>query len=65
MEAGHKKAQKPKRINAFCTFCDALWQTFVIMTTYRFLQFDVFTDRAFCGNPLAVFPEAEGIPTTR
>jgi trans-2,3-dihydro-3-hydroxyanthranilate isomerase len=32
------------------------------MTDYRFLQLDVFTDRAFCGNPLAVFPEAEGIP---
>ena len=31
------------------------------MPDYRFLQFDVFTDRAFCGNPLAVFPEAEGI----
>jgi len=31
------------------------------MPTYRFLQFDVFTDRAFSGNPLAVFPEAEGI----
>ena len=31
------------------------------MANYRFLQFDVFTDRAFCGNPLAVFPEAEGI----
>lgn len=31
------------------------------MPTYRFLQFDVFTDRAFCGNPLAVFPEAEGL----
>jgi len=28
---------------------------------YRFLQLDVFTDRAFNGNPLAVFPEAEGI----
>jgi len=28
---------------------------------YRFVQLDVFTDRAFCGNPLAVFPEAEGI----
>ncbi|HMG72288.1 MAG TPA: PhzF family phenazine biosynthesis protein [Pyrinomonadaceae bacterium] len=28
---------------------------------YRFIQLDVFTDRAFCGNPLAVFPEAEGI----
>jgi trans-2,3-dihydro-3-hydroxyanthranilate isomerase len=31
------------------------------MQNYQFLQFDVFTDRAFCGNPLAVFPEAEGI----
>ena len=31
------------------------------MPEYRFVQFDVFTDRAFCGNPLAVFPEAEGI----
>ncbi len=28
---------------------------------YRFIQLDVFTDRAFCGNPLAVFPEADGI----
>lgn len=34
---------------------------FVTMPTFRFLQFDVFTDRAFCGNPLAVFPEAEGL----
>ena len=31
------------------------------MPTYNFLQFDVFTERAFCGNPLAVFPESEGI----
>ena len=31
------------------------------MQNFHFLQFDVFTDRAFCGNPLAVFPEAEGI----
>jgi trans-2,3-dihydro-3-hydroxyanthranilate isomerase len=31
------------------------------MTDYRFIQLDVFTDKAFCGNPLAVFPEAEGI----
>ena len=31
------------------------------MQNFNFLQFDVFTDRAFCGNPLAVFPEAEGI----
>lgn len=28
---------------------------------YRFVQLDVFTDRAFAGNPLAVFPEAEGL----
>ena len=32
------------------------------MPDYRFLQLDVFTDRAFCGNPLAVFLDAEGIP---
>ena len=31
------------------------------MSTYNFIQLDVFTDQAFCGNPLAVFPEAEGI----
>ncbi|MGB9181082.1 MAG: PhzF family phenazine biosynthesis protein [Pyrinomonadaceae bacterium] len=31
------------------------------MRQYNFLQLDVFTDRAFSGNPLAVFPEAEGI----
>lgn len=31
------------------------------MTTYRFLQLDVFTDHAFSGNPLAVFPEAKGM----
>jgi trans-2,3-dihydro-3-hydroxyanthranilate isomerase len=31
------------------------------MQNFQFLQFDVFTDRAFCGNPLAVFPEADGI----
>jgi len=31
------------------------------MPNYHFLQLDVFTDRAFCGNPLAVFPEADEI----
>jgi trans-2,3-dihydro-3-hydroxyanthranilate isomerase len=31
------------------------------MRRYRFLQLDVFTERSFCGNPLAVFPEAEGL----
>lgn len=33
------------------------------MATYRFLQLDVFTDRTFGGNPLAVFPEAAGLST--
>lgn len=33
------------------------------MATYRFVQLDVFTDRAFGGNALAVFPEAEGLST--
>lgn len=32
------------------------------MTTARFLTLDVFTDRAFGGNQLAVFPDATGIP---
>jgi trans-2,3-dihydro-3-hydroxyanthranilate isomerase len=31
------------------------------MARYRFIQLDVFTDKAFSGNPLAVFPEAEGL----
>ena len=31
------------------------------MPDYRFTQLDVFTDQPFCGNALAVFPEAEGI----
>lgn len=31
------------------------------MGAYRFIQLDVFTDRAFAGNPLAVYPEAEGL----
>lgn len=31
------------------------------MRNYEFYQLDVFTDKAFCGNPLAVFPEAEGL----
>ena len=31
------------------------------METYRFVQLDVFTQEPFAGNPLAVFPEAEGI----
>jgi trans-2,3-dihydro-3-hydroxyanthranilate isomerase len=31
------------------------------MSRYAFTQLDVFTDQPFFGNPLAVFPEAEGI----
>ena len=31
------------------------------MRSYRFTQLDVFTDEPFAGNPLAVFPESEGI----
>jgi trans-2,3-dihydro-3-hydroxyanthranilate isomerase len=31
------------------------------MSNYRFIQLDVFTVEAFAGNPLAVFPEAEGL----
>jgi trans-2,3-dihydro-3-hydroxyanthranilate isomerase len=30
---------------------------------YRFLTADVFTDRVFSGNPLAVFPDARGLST--
>ncbi len=31
------------------------------MKNYTFYQLDVFTEKAFSGNPLAVFPEAEGL----
>ncbi len=31
------------------------------MREYNFYQLDVFTQKTFCGNPLAVFPEAEGL----
>src|ERR1700761_4900955 len=31
------------------------------MPTYEFVTVDVFTDRRFGGNPLAVFPDARGI----
>jgi trans-2,3-dihydro-3-hydroxyanthranilate isomerase len=31
------------------------------LPSYNFIQLDVFTDQPFCGNPLAVFPDAEGI----
>ena len=33
------------------------------MKEYPFVQVDVFTDRPFGGNPLAVFPDAEGLTT--
>jgi trans-2,3-dihydro-3-hydroxyanthranilate isomerase len=33
------------------------------MPTVRFLHYDVFTDRAFEGNQLAVFPDASGLDT--
>lgn len=31
------------------------------MPNFRFFQLDVFTENSFTGNPLAVFPEAEGL----
>src|SRR5437867_12857875 len=31
--------------------------------SYRFLQLDVFTDRLFGGNQLAVFPDGRGLST--
>jgi trans-2,3-dihydro-3-hydroxyanthranilate isomerase len=31
------------------------------MPSYKFYQVDVFTNQAFGGNPLAVFPDAEGL----
>ena len=31
------------------------------MRELRFIQADVFTDRPFTGNPLAIFPEADGL----
>src|ERR1700730_18393985 len=31
------------------------------MRTFSFVTVDVFTDRRFGGNPLAVFPDAEGM----
>jgi trans-2,3-dihydro-3-hydroxyanthranilate isomerase len=31
------------------------------MANFQFYQLDVFTDTAFCGNPLAVFPDGTGI----
>src|SRR6058998_2953859 len=35
------------------------------MPNYHFIQLDVFTDKSFTGNPLAVFPEAEGLTDER
>ena len=33
------------------------------MSTYRYVHLDVFTDRVFGGNQLAVFPEPAGLDT--
>lgn len=35
------------------------------MAEYRFYQVDVFTNQAFGGNPLAVFPDAVGLSTAQ
>jgi trans-2,3-dihydro-3-hydroxyanthranilate isomerase len=35
------------------------------MPEYRFIQVDVFTDQVFGGNPLAVFPDADGLDTAQ
>ena len=32
-----------------------------MMPNFQFFQLDVFTEKAFCGNPLAVFPDGTGI----
>ena len=37
------------------------WREILNVRQYRFLQLDVFTDKPFAGNPLAVFPDAEGL----
>lgn len=34
---------------------------FRLVNQHRFVQLDVFTETAFCGNSLAVFPDAKGI----
>jgi trans-2,3-dihydro-3-hydroxyanthranilate isomerase len=35
------------------------------LAAYNFIQLDVFTNLAFTGNPLAVFPDAEGLTEER
>jgi len=35
------------------------------LPTYNFFQLDVFTDKAFTGNPLAVFPDGAGLTDER
>jgi len=44
----------------------AKWKGFhrQIMRSYSFVTVDVFTDRRFGGNPLAVFPDARGMSDT-
>ena len=34
------------------------------ISRYQYLHYDVFTDRRFAGNQLAVFPDAVGLPAT-
>jgi len=36
-------------------------RSYIASMSYRFYTVDVFTERPFAGNPLAVFPEADGL----
>src|SRR6266702_4824805 len=40
-------------------------KTWSVKVSIRFVQLDVFTDRPFCGNPLAVFPETSELTDER
>jgi trans-2,3-dihydro-3-hydroxyanthranilate isomerase len=51
----------PQFIRASFGLLFFLFKAARIMSAYRFFQLDVFTDKAFEGNPLAVFPEGEGL----
>src|SRR5262245_56340972 len=35
------------------------------ISRYRYLHYDVFTDRRFAGNQLAIFPDAAGLPSSK
>src|SRR4029077_19216710 len=41
--------------------CDACHDFSMAIQRYRYLHLDVFTDRRFGGNQLAVFPDAAGL----